>query len=70
MATVHDPIASAAPNVPPIGPDELRRRNAVMIALLDAWEAEGDEAEQRETLAALRRALGPERSASERPAFR
>lgn len=70
MATVHEPTASSAPYVPPIGPEELRRRNSEMIALLDAWESEGEEREQREALAVLRRALGPERSISDRGAFR
>ncbi len=70
MATVQEPTDAAAPYVPPIGPEELRRRNAEMIALLDAWESEGDEGEQRETLAVLRRALGPERSISGRGAIR
>jgi hypothetical protein len=55
--------------VPPIDEDELLRRNLAAVALLDSWEVEGDELEQRETLEVLREALGERRSGSSRPAF-
>ena len=54
MATAHrtgPEAASATPYVPPIEPEELARRNREAIALLDAWEAEGDEEEDRATMA-------------------
>lgn len=73
MATIHrtgGPEAEAHDAyVPPIAADELARRNRSAIALLDAWEAEGDEDEQRETMRVLRTALGADRVASSRPLF-
>jgi hypothetical protein len=60
MATVDKP-RTHMPYVPPITPEELRRRNAEMIAILDDWEQNGDEEEQRETMAVIRQALGPDR---------
>jgi hypothetical protein len=48
---------------------EIRRRNQAAGALLDAWERDGDEDEQRETMAVLRRALGENREMSDRPIF-
>ena len=59
-----------SPYVPPIDPEDLRRRNAEMIAILDEWETDGDEEDQRETMAVLRQALGPDRTISDRSAFR
>ena len=67
MATASE---TRAPRLLPIPPDELRRRNARTIAMLDAWESDGDEDDQRETMAVLRQALGPDRTASSRSAFR
>jgi excisionase family DNA binding protein len=60
----------AQPFVPPITPEELARRNAAAVALLDDLEddVDGDE-EQRETMAVLRQALGPGRVGSGRPAL-
>ena len=59
-STTGVPEARPSPFVPPIPPDELARRNAVAIALLDAWEADAEsEQDQRETMDVLRRALGP-----------
>lgn len=46
------------PYVPPISDEELARRNRAAIELLDSWETEGDEEEQRETMAILREAIG------------
>ena len=48
---------------------ELAQRNRDLIELLDSWESEGDEQEQRETLAVLREALGGGRVASSRRQF-
>ncbi len=58
-----------APLVPPIDPAELARRNAALIAALDAWELQGDEREQKETMDVLRQALGPGRTLSSRSQF-
>jgi hypothetical protein len=55
--------------VPPITEEELARRNQAAIRLLDSWETEGDEQEQQETMEMLRRALGQERTASDRKLF-
>jgi hypothetical protein len=55
--------------VPPITEEELARRNQAAIQLLDSWEDEGDEEEQRETMKVLRLALGEGRIASDRRLF-
>jgi hypothetical protein len=74
MATIPRPSRSDKTDnglsVTLIGPEELARRNAAAVALLDSWEAEGDEEAQRETMAALREALGERRTLSSGPAFR
>lgn len=49
--------------------DELAQRNRELIELLNSWESEGDEQEQRETLTVLREALGRRRVASSRAQF-
>ena len=49
--------------------DELAQRGRDLIDLLNAWETEGDEREQRETLTVLREALGTRRVASSRVQF-
>jgi hypothetical protein len=67
MATAHR--ADAPAYVPPISAEELARRNQAAIALLDAWDEEGDEEEQRETMRVLRDALGARRVASSRSLF-
>lgn len=71
MATIPPPThgRSKASYVPPVDSDELARRNRAAVALLDAWETEGDEQEQRETMAVVREALGKGRIASSRPFF-
>jgi hypothetical protein len=53
----------------PLTADELARRNRELIELLNSWESEGDEQEQRETLTVLREALGRRRVASSRAQF-
>ncbi len=74
MATSHPTAAGGvtpapAPYVPPISDEELARRNRAAIELLDSWETEVDEEEQRETMAILREALGEQRIASYRNLF-
>jgi hypothetical protein len=69
-STTEAPEARLAPFVPPITPEELARRDAAAIVLLDAWEADaGSEQDQRETMDVLRKALGPRRIGSHRPAI-
>jgi hypothetical protein len=53
----------------PLTADELAQRNRELIELLNSWESEGDEQEQRETLTVLREALGRRRVASSRAQF-
>jgi excisionase family DNA binding protein len=68
--TLATPGAGPAPFVPPITPEELTRRNRAAMALLDEWEADVEgEQDQRETMDVLRKALGPDRIASSRPAI-
>ena len=65
MAEIHRPNRpneGGAPYVPVVSPDERARRNREAIALLKSWATEGDEEEQRETMAVLREALGLKRS--------
>jgi len=50
-------------------PEEIRRRNERALALLQSFVDDGDEEEQRETMGFLRRALGVERTISERKLF-
>jgi hypothetical protein len=70
VATVRIPEARpATPYVPPLSGDETARRDRDLIELLDSWESEGDEQEQRETLGLLREALGARRVGSSRPLF-
>jgi hypothetical protein len=73
MSSVRDrdvsPEVDSGPYVPPLTPEELAERNKNLIELLDSWESEGDEQEQRDTLTVLREALGPRRVASLRSQF-
>ena len=70
MADRNPPVATTdGPYVPRLSADELARNNRELSELLDSWESEGDEEEQRETLAALREALGARRVASSRNLF-
>jgi hypothetical protein len=45
----------------------IAERNATVLALLDKWEAEGDEQEQTETWEFLQQALDEDRLSSHRP---
>jgi hypothetical protein len=47
----------------------IASRNAATLALLDKWEAEGDEQEQTETWEFLQQALDEDRLSSHRPFF-
>ena len=70
MAVAPTPPGSAhTPYVPRLTPEELDRSNRELAGLLDAWEADGDEQEQRETLDVLTAALGRDRVASSRKLF-
>jgi hypothetical protein len=70
MATAQRPEPPAPrPLLEPITREELMRRNRAAVELLDSWATEGDEEEQRETMAVLRKALGPGRIGSSRPLF-
>jgi hypothetical protein len=73
MASVRTPEAGPAvaqePYVPRLTADELAQRSKALVELLDSWESEGDEQEQRETLNVLREALGERRVASSRALF-
>jgi len=53
----------------PLSADELAQRTRDLIQLLNSWESEGDEQEQRETLAVFSAALGTRRVASSRAQF-
>jgi hypothetical protein len=63
------PVITAAPLVPVGTADQEAQRRQRVLELLESWETEGDEHEQRETLAVLRDALGPKRTASSRSLF-
>jgi excisionase family DNA binding protein len=70
MATTPTPTATArAPYVPPVSDEEQARSNRALVELLDSFESEGDEQEQRETMDVLRQALGKDRVASSRKLF-
>ena len=70
ITTTESPEARPSSFVPRITLEELARRNAAAIALLDAWEAdESSEQDQRETMDSLRQALGPDQIGSTRPAI-
>lgn len=70
MATIPTPAATSDRSyVPPVSAEELATRNRALVELLDSWETEGDEQEQRETLDVLRESLGARRVASSRNLF-
>jgi hypothetical protein len=64
------PDSPTTPLIPPMDPEERRRRNAAVVALIEEWaNDEASDQDQRETMDVLRKALGPDRVASNRPAF-
>ena len=70
MATVDKPRTRTS-YVPPITPEELKRRNSAAMALLEEWAGdEADVQDQVETMAVLREALGENRIMSYRSAFK
>ena len=73
MSTVRHPDTKhenqAGAFVPRLSAEEQATRQRAILELLASWETEGDEQEQRETLALLREALGPKRVASSRSLF-
>ena len=69
MSTVEKP-ATRKPYLAPIDPVEHRRKNAAAMKLLDQFESDEDEEDQKETMAVLREALGPNRTISNRSAFK
>ena len=69
MSTVEKP-AMHKPYLAPIDPEEHRRKNAAAMRLLDEFESDEDEEDQKETMAVLREALGPNRTISNRSAFK
>ncbi len=52
-----------------LSPSSIAERNAAVLALLDKWEAEGDEQEQTETWEFLQQSLDEDRLSSHRPFF-
>jgi len=68
-ANVENATELRTDHVPHLSDEERRRRNLAAVALLDSWENEGDEQDQRETMQVLQRALGQQRSGSARPLF-
>jgi hypothetical protein len=61
--------SSVGPYVVPIDDATLARKNRAAISLLDAWERDEDEGDQKETMAVLRKTLGVNRVASSRNLF-
>ena len=61
--TTHRPL------VPPMSKEERHRRNMEAIRLIEDWDRNGDEQEQRESMEILIKALGPDRTMSCRDAF-
>ncbi len=57
MAPVQ-PATRPTSGVPRLSAEELTESNRELAELLDSWERDGDEQEQRQTLSALREALG------------
>jgi len=68
VATVIRPDVPA-PFVPIISEEERTCRGKEARELLASWVTDGDEQEQRQTMAVLRDALGSKRALSPRPLF-
>ena len=58
------------PLIPRRTPQEQRERNTRLIAALDRVAEDDDAEDQRETMAVLRKALGPDRTLSDRGVFK
>ena len=69
MSTVEKP-ATQVPYLAAVDPEEHRRKNAAAMKLLDEFEADDDEQDQKETMTVLREALGPNRTISNRSVFK
>jgi excisionase family DNA binding protein len=64
-----NPAESRPPIVPKLDSEDLDASNHELLKLLASWVSEGDQDEQREILATLKKALGPHRVASSRKLF-
>jgi len=65
-------VAETLPSafVPALTPEQLARRSAAAVVLLDEWERDaGSDQDQRDTMDVLRQALGSDRVGSDRPAI-
>jgi hypothetical protein len=69
MPTAKKTASKAAPYVPKISPAELNRQNEAMIKLLNAWDVEENEEEDRKVMQELEKALGPDRTLSSESVF-
>ncbi len=69
MATVQEPKTPPTSYVPPITSAEVERQNAAMIRLLDTWDVEENEEEDRRVMQELEKALGPGRTLSSEGVF-
>lgn len=69
MTTARTTTAEPPPYVPAVSAEELTSNGRGLVELLDSWEDDGDEAEQRETMEVLRESLGARRVSSARNLF-
>ena len=70
MAIASNPeLAKAKPTIPVLADDEVLRKNRAAMELLDAWEHDVDEQDQRETMKVIRETLGKDRVGSSRALF-
>ena len=70
MATDTPEIDATPTLIPALDPEERKRRGRAAVALVRGWSEDRDsEQDQVETLDVIRRALGPDRIASDRAAF-
>jgi hypothetical protein len=70
MAIVSDPaVTETGPAITLSSENELLRRNEAAIALLDEWDREVDDQEQRKTMQIIRDALGNNRIGAGRALF-
>jgi hypothetical protein len=71
IAELNSDLESSNATVPAwdLSASSIAERNAAVLALLDKWEAEGDEQEQTETWEFLQQSLDEDRLSSRRPFF-